>query len=394
MKALGSRFSGTAASAARPLFAVSVLSIVMSAPVLAAAPSFTGLGFLAPPPATGNYSTADAVSADGSVVVGMSNGDPGGAGFTAWRWTQATGMVSLGARQSALILGYPTATGVSADGSTVVGRRGTPETAWKHTTAGEVVSLGFLNPINVNSRSAAEAVTADGAVIVGGTRENYAPGSGIPGDPGSAEQAVRWDAATGAATGLGFYPNGDGSIAHDVTPNGSVIVGWAKRQTGNFAESTAFRWTAGGGMQDLGDLPGGDVFSRARAVSADGSTIVGISSGFPSGGNPLSHAFRWTQATGMVALPQIGGTGLDIGMALDVSSDGSIVVGHMGDLVYSALPGDEQDLHAFVWDVQNGTRGAADFLAAAGVTVPAGWTLRSVNAISADGTTLAGDATN
>ena len=38
----------------------------------------------------------------------------------------------------------------------------------------------------------------------------------------------------------------------------------------------AFRWTSGGGMVGLGDLPGGSSASFATGVSADGSVIVGM----------------------------------------------------------------------------------------------------------------------
>ncbi len=39
----------------------------------------------------------------------------------------------------------------------------------------------------------------------------------------------------------------------------------------------AFRWTSGGGMVGLGDLPGGESDSEANGVSADGSVVVGYS---------------------------------------------------------------------------------------------------------------------
>lgn len=51
------------------------------------------------------------------------------------------------------------------------------------------------------------------------------------------------------------------------------------------------------GFQGLGDLPGGNIFSQAAGVSADGSVVVGQSNS-ASGG----EAFRWTAGGGMVGL--------------------------------------------------------------------------------------------
>ena len=74
-----------------------------------ASPFFTGLGFLNE---NSPYSHARSVSADGSVVVGVS-------GAAAFRWTEVGGLEEI---PSLLNGGENEASGVSGDGSTVVGR--------------------------------------------------------------------------------------------------------------------------------------------------------------------------------------------------------------------------------------------------------------------------------
>jgi probable HAF family extracellular repeat protein/cysteine-rich repeat protein len=87
----------------------------------------------------------------------------------------------------------------------------------------------------------------------------------------------------------------------------------------------------------LGDLPGGEFFSAASAISADGSVVVGRSD---SDGD---EAFRWkdgvmTGLGGFMATPSGGACRLEISdlpflcdsEAEDVSADGSVVVGQSG----------------------------------------------------------------
>ena len=77
--------------------------------------------------------------------------------------------------------------------------------------------------------------------------------------------------------GLGDLPGGIFySQAFAVSANGACVVGLSTSKLGQ----EAFRWTKSGGMQGLGGLLGGShghFNCEARAVSADGSTVVGYS---------------------------------------------------------------------------------------------------------------------
>ncbi len=72
----------------------------------------------------------------------------------------------------------------------------------------------------------------------------------------------------------------------------------------------------------LGDLPGGGDFSIAMAVSNNGTVVVGYSDD-----GSYRRAFRWSSGTGMVALP-VPATGSGATYAVDVTPDGSVIVGH------------------------------------------------------------------
>lgn len=105
---------------------------------------------------------------------------------------------------------------------------------------------------------------------------------------------------------------GSDSEARAVSSDGSVVVGTADDSNGN---PRAFRWTIESGLQDLGTL-GGD-WSEATDVSADGSVIVGWS----YDANGIYQAFKWTATTGMQDL----GFG-DYSKAYGVSADGAAII--------------------------------------------------------------------
>ena len=259
----------------------------------------------------GTNSSANAVSANGSVIVGNSNltGDIVNHAFK-YSGTTMTDLGTLGGTSSA-------ANGASADGSVIVGNSNltgdnvTHAFKYSGTTMTDLGTLGGTN-------SFARGVSADGKVIVG-----Y---SATTGD--SAFHAFKYVGTT--MTDLGTL-GGTSSAAFGVSADGKVIVGYSYL-TGNSGAFHAFKYV-GTTMTDLGTLGGTN--SIAYSVSADGSVIVGESK---ITGNSATHAFKYSGTT-MTDLGTLGGTN---SYAKGVSADGKVIVG------YSDVTGDTAQ-HAFVY---------------------------------------------
>ena len=105
-----------------------------------------------------------------------------------------------------------------------------------------------------------------------------------------------------------------GTYASGMSGDGSTIVGDAYVAL-NSSKTEAYRWTAAGGYQLLGDLGSASSGSAAYATSFDGSVVVGEA---PVGTNTFG-AFRWTASQGMMALPLL--------FAYAVTDDGTMVAG-------------------------------------------------------------------
>lgn len=258
----------------------------------------------------GETSYGRAVSADGSVVVGER---PGGA----YRWTAADGAQSVGG-----LAGANQVTGTSADGSVIVGTRGSVAVRW-------TAALGTVEivPPSMSTTSAATGVSADGSVVIG-----------VDGG-----QPFRWTQTTGAV-GLGMLPGATPTTADGLSADGSTVVGSAIVVGGDFTATRAFRWSDSGGMIDLGLLPG---FGSARALSVSGNGSVVV-------GRVLTEsdraAFIWSAETGMLNLHTylqyvgVNLTGWTMTQAEAVSADGSTVAGtglfngEMRGFVVSGLP--------------------------------------------------------
>jgi probable HAF family extracellular repeat protein len=267
-------------------------------------------------------SAALAASGDGSVIVGQSNSgqDPGFG--EAFRWTEDTGMEGLGHLSGQFP--WSEALGVSADGAVIVGFSGNAtRQAFRWTADTGMVALATL------FQSLANGVSADGRVIVGR----------------DASRAVLWDETLVEEILLDDVGNPVFGSAFAASADGSVIVGAADRviSSPNFE---AFRWTRLGGAIQLGTLPpeiAGNVpvQSRAIAVSADGSVVVGDSAeGEPVPGgitNIRNRAFIWDAVNGLRDLRTVLVNDFGLGdelagwtltQAVSVSTDGKTIVGN------------------------------------------------------------------
>jgi probable HAF family extracellular repeat protein len=226
--------------------------------------------------------------------------------------------------------------------------------------AGKPLSLGAGN---------ADAVSGDGTVV-----------AGYDG------RAVLWSVGSG---GVSTRVIVDNNSAFGLTPDASVAVGGAIFPN---VGRTAFRWTAAGGAESLGYLPGHTRYSDANDVSDDGRTVVGYSEGGAVG----AEAFRWTAETGMVGLGDLPG-GADYSYASSVSADGSLVAGYANDA---------GGIEYVLWDAAGNIRRLRDVLEDDYGLDLAGWRLTAQNenssalsftsalSLSADGRTIVGTGIN
>ncbi len=238
------------------------------------------------------YTSAYDVSGDGSKVVGLVWVGGPCENAHAFAWTEATGMVDLGAivadRASR-------ANAVSADGNVIAG--------WSDSAFGGRAGAYWSNgdpPRWFKGEGArifvgeAQAVSSDGTFIAGG---NY----NDPARPNSYVEPWLWSAGTGVVP-LGMVKGLRGDVidgqhyAVDVSDDGNVVVG--QDTLFILGEQLAWIWTRGRGIELLGDFirRTGDEAARKlvcpgqlspvqpcsgwklwniAAVSDDGRTLVG-----------------------------------------------------------------------------------------------------------------------
>lgn len=264
-----------------------------------------------PEPIRSNRSSANGVNADGTVVVGGILTDDGVRAFSSV--LQPSGMENVVILSTLPGGGNTFAESVNAAGNIIVGTvdfsaAGPRAVRW---VDGVIQELGLLPNATVFPTSAAKDVNAAGNVVVGVASDNF-------------ERAFRWVEGVGMES-LGVLSGGFFSGAEGVNAAGNVVVGYSDSST---LPQVAFRWVEGAGMESLGVLPGG-ADSIAYDVNADGTVVVG-----ESGSDDGGRAFRWIEGGTMESLGTL--TGASTSAAYGVNADGSIVVG-------------ESDQRAFIW---------------------------------------------
>jgi probable HAF family extracellular repeat protein len=207
----------------------------------------------------GSWSEAYAVSPDGQVVVGDS-ATTAMIGH-AFRWSQSAGMRDLGTLGG----NWSGARGISADGGTVVGYADNLDGEyhasrwWPDNTVQDLDTLGGRG-------SQALATSSDGNIVVGWSyNEAELQRAFICGPNGDIQP-------------LPILPNSYSTVAHDVSGDGSVIVGSTSLLSGGAAR--ALRWKQGIGVENLNTsyaslLTDGSLLVEATAITPDGRYIAG-----------------------------------------------------------------------------------------------------------------------
>lgn len=256
----------------------------------------------------GKTSFANSVSADGAVIVGHST-TPSGF-YHAFRYANGQ-MTDIHNSQNGTS-DYSYANAVSSDGKVIVGESGdstnSTHYAFRYDANGIFTNLGNLGGL----QSTAYGVSADGAVIVGSS------------STGSGQQFHAFRYSNGMMTDLGTL-GGTSSYARNVSGDGTVVVGYSQTTSLQFH---AFRYS-GGMMTDLGTL--GGTYSIASGVSANGSVIVGASSvgDIGAGDTAIIHAFKVVGGV-MTDLGTLGGPN---SYANSVSANGAVIVGSSDTLI-------------------------------------------------------------
>jgi probable HAF family extracellular repeat protein len=260
---------------------------------------------------------ATAASADGTLVVGFSIDGSAFNQAVAWTGNAAT-LLDTNADFM-----FSEATAVSDNGGTIVGwgfsNLNFSEEAFLYDINGLSVISGVLTGPFIASK--ATGVSADGTVIVGTRGDNFSTPTMLQGFIRTSGGVTAVDAPTAIAA---FSTNGlTLTQLTGISGDGAVAVGFASSSLNSnpLGNEQAFKYTrTGAAYEALGTLTGGN-WSIARAVNSDGSVIVG--QGDNADGNFEAFVHQNGAMTGLGALEAGGSSN-----ATGVSADGTVIVGY------------------------------------------------------------------
>lgn len=169
--------------------------------------------------------------------------------------------------------------------------------------------LGYITD-SPDAFSEANGISEDGSIVTG---TSYSINDGIP-----VSQAFRWE--NGEMTGIGMLPTSPGnpswSYARAISADGSAIVGYSASDQAFMAGWEAMLWTEDGGMEALGDFLPSDYWSESTDVSGNGSVVVGRS--YMTG-----QGFRWENGV----MESLSTDEIQFVEAWGISADGTTIAG-------------------------------------------------------------------
>jgi uncharacterized membrane protein len=240
-------------------------------------------------PGGSTWSTGDAISDDGTVIAGHSV-DAINSRAIRWDAGLPPSMTALGTG-----FDYSFAYGVSGDGAKIVGFQLEPSPS-PHEVARCWSGLAMIDLASPpgDFGTLAWGISADGSTIVGRSRQS----SGVV--------ATRWNGCSTVASVelLGTAPGHLESEANDASVDGGTVVGWSRLDINQDQEAVI--WDAQHGMQLLHDVLTNDygfdltgwTLLEAEAISDDGKVIVG------TGINPDSLERGFKAVLGGAAAPR------------------------------------------------------------------------------------------
>lgn len=245
---------------------------------------------------------------------------------------------------------------------------------------------------------------------------------GYLGREGGGERAVYWDQKYNVHLLDNLSKNEyASSAAFDISRDGDIIVGTASTDSNL---DVAVYWTRNDSKVHTLSMPGDS--SLASAVNGDGSMIVGKTN---IGSSDVTHAFRWTEKNGVELLPSLSNntttsSGLsDTGRVIGTSQNSSeinravywdadnqihdlgtlrtdnqgdsqaINISRLGSVISGTSAADDNHRLGFIWKEGQGMHSVNDWLKEAHVDAGS-MVASSVNAMSSDGATIAGQLTD
>ncbi|OAB75762.1 T9SS type A sorting domain-containing protein [Cochleicola gelatinilyticus] len=305
----------------------------------------------------------------GGFVTSVNYNGSAAAGYSAehFLWNETEGFQIIGGVVPAPGIGGKT--GISDDGLTIGASSFNSDSGLIELSRYDVATqtwtpLGGIGGDDGQEASSSHAISGDATTIVG---LGYTAGGG----QGNAH-AISWTEATGMVD-LGSTVANAFSRANATNLDGTVIGGWQDQASG-FRQGAV--WI--NGVQELIEFPNGDGAGEVQTISNNGAWVGGI-------GNFANNfqAWRWNQETGIETLGPPTTAGYR-GVTSGLNEDGTIAIGYYRPNGLPAIFGE-----GFIWTEAQGVIELNEYAASLGIDTQ-GVILSLPLDISADGSTIVG----